>query len=157
MNGSEALLKSLDLAVWELGEAFHDFPTQDFWVRPHPRLFSAGENAVHLCYFESLTFLGPDFPSPLVELKVGYFTNHIEDAPTSSAIEPAFAYEEIKRVHQVCIETFRSLEVTLEDINPYRSDWTWFESLRYMNFHFAYHTGQIYSVRHILGHETKDN
>jgi len=24
-------------------------------------------------------------------------------------------------------------------------------------FHVAYHTGQAYSVRHLLGHETEDN
>ncbi len=45
-----------------------------------------------------------------------------------------------------------------EKDDPYHVQWeTWGNLVQYQVFHVAYHTGQIYSVRHLLGHETEDN
>jgi uncharacterized damage-inducible protein DinB len=40
---------------------------------------------------------------------------------------------------------------------PNRDDWAWGDTLQYMAFHIAYHTGQMYSARHLMGHETANN
>ena len=38
-----------------------------------------------------------------------------------------------------------------------QSGFTYGEALEYAVFHIAYHTGQMYSVRHLLGDEPPDN
>jgi uncharacterized damage-inducible protein DinB len=61
-------------------------------------------------------------------------------------------------VHQEVKAHVLEIERDSEDPLPrYGGMDTWGANLRYMVFHVAYHTGQIYSARHFLGHETPDN
>jgi uncharacterized damage-inducible protein DinB len=82
---------------------------------------------------------------------------HSVDKPLSLDMGVEALYAEVKRVHEACkahvLETRPDLTSTL----PGREDWTWGYALEYMAFHIAYHTGQMYSVRHLMGHETSDN
>lgn len=153
-----ALLRSIDDAVWELGEALTDFPEADLWRRPHPRLLSAGEIACHLAYWEAKSFVTIPPESPLVaSAEARYYSVAVEAEPLTPALVSAAVYEEIKRVHGLCREEFLRLAPDLAEENPRREGWTWEATVRYQAFHFAYHTGQIYSVRHLFGHETVDN
>jgi hypothetical protein len=66
-------------------------------------------------------------------------------------------YAEVERIHEVAKAAIVALNPDSEDKNPYRGGWSWGQAIEYMGFHVAYHTGQMYSVRHLLGHETVDN
>jgi uncharacterized damage-inducible protein DinB len=61
---------------------------------------------------------------------------------------------EVLRVHDLA----KSFVVDKKIADPYPGQWqTWGNLLQYQAFHVAYHTGQAYSARHLLGHETEDN
>lgn len=151
----EEALTPLDHAIWELGEAFTDFPAEDLWVRAHPRLWSAGELAAHIAFGES-RWLMPDLVSPLAREEVSYYA-HLAEEPLRLEMNPEEVYAEVKRVHESCKAHILALRPDLDAPLPKRDDWTWGYALEYMAFHIAYHAGQIYSVRHLLGHETPDN
>lgn len=65
---------------------------------------------------------------------------------------------ELLRVHHEAVAHFKALAPDL-DSNP--SGWPPFYTYRafltYAAFHVAYHTGQMYSARHLLGEATPDN
>lgn len=152
----ESILKSLDMAVWELSEAFVDWDGNEVWTRPHPRLLSVGELAVHLTSAEIQYFAATHITSPLAIESKNYYPYSVQE-PITLDLAGAAIYPEIKRVHEACLAHFHTLQPKPEDPHPIREGWTWEEALRYQAFHFAYHTGQIYSVRHLLGHSTTDN
>ena len=66
-------------------------------------------------------------------------------------------YKEVQRIHGLCKAAFEANPHDSEEKNPNREGSTWGWTLEYQGFHVAYHTGQMYSVRHLLGHETVDN
>ncbi len=149
-------MASLDSAHWELGEAFEGLPDEETWKRPSPRLLSAGELAAHLAYWEAKSFFGEAFESLLVVPAARYYTSSVE-TPFALPLGAQEVLAEVRRVHEACKATFLAAPPALEAINAHRNDWTWGETLQYLTFHVAYHTGQVYSVRHLLGHQTVDN
>jgi hypothetical protein len=65
---------------------------------------------------------------------------------------------ELLRVHREAVAHFRELNPDPESKLPGSASWwTYGEALKYLVFHVSYHTGQIYSARHLLGEETPDN
>ena len=154
MTHEEALLP-LDHAIWEMSEAFDGLQDADVWVRAHPRLLSVGELAAHVAYGEA-RWLFPALESPLFSEEAGYYL-HSVDHPVVLEIGAEALYAEVKRVHEACKAHILEIRPDLAATHPERSDWTWGYALEYMAFHIAYHTGQIYSVRHLMGHETADN
>ncbi len=150
------LVKALSAAIWEMGEAFTGLEDKDVWVRPHPRLLSIGEIARHVGMGEAHAFLGVDFESPFMLLASRYYSVNIEEEVRLEMGSEA-VYAEIKRIHQAVLDSWEANPHESEDPNPHREGWTWGQILEYQGFHVAYHTGQIYSVRHLLGHETVDN
>lgn len=156
MSELEAHLKSLDMCIWELSEAFKDLPDDDLWTRPDPRLLSAGELAAHIAYWEAQTFFADAFESALLTPLASYYTSNVPQ-PFVLPMEAAEVYNEVTRIHNACKAAIAELAPNAEDQNPHREGWTWSFALQYQVFHIAYHTGQIYSVRHLLGHETPDN
>lgn len=157
MNSLEVLMKSLNSSVWELGEAFQGLTDADVWIRPHAHILSIGEISCHLAYWESLTFLGPDAKvSPIAASAAQYFTSN-RDTPFHMEWGADELITEIRRIHELCKASLILLKPKGEDPNPYRPDWSWASAIEYQSFHFAYHTGQIYTIRHLMGHETVDN
>ena len=66
--------------------------------------------------------------------------------------------KELTRIHRESVGHLKALNPDLNAHVPgWGSHWTWGESIRYTIFHVAYHTGQIYTARHLLGEETPDN
>lgn len=155
MSESKALLDCLDAAIWELGEAFKDLPDGDAWKRAHPNLLSVGENAAHIAYWEATTFLGEGVQSPLVTKAASYYTTNVGNG-YSLPLTSQEIYDEVVRIHGLCKDSFLAADPELDVENENRG-WTWRQALQYQGFHIAYHTGQIYSVRHLLGHQTVDN
>lgn len=152
----DSLIKALDSAHWELSEAFVNLPDEDLWKRPHPKLLSVGELAAHIAYGEASSFFGEDFEIAITPTPVAYYPSAVEN-PVVGEMGSEAALKEVQRVHLACKEAFLANPKPAGEINPLRGDWTWEYTLQYAAFHVAYHTGQIYSVRHLLGHETVDN
>lgn len=151
----EEAIHPLDSAIWELGEAFKGLRDEDVWVRPHPRLLSIGELAAHVAYGEFKTFFR-EFESPLLGDGVRYYPVVLEK-PLALDLGAEAVYAEVKRIHEAGKAQFLVESPDLAGKSPYREGWTWSYALEYAAFHVAYHAGQMYSVRHLMGHTTEDN
>lgn len=156
MSDLDFLVKALDTAHWEMGEAFKGLPDEDVWKRPDPRLLSVGELAAHVAYGEAESFLGSGFESPLVVGAAHYYTRNV-DQPFELPMRAEAVLSELRRVHEAAKAAWAANPHDPEEPNPHRDGWSWGMTLEYQAFHVAYHTGQIYSVRHLLGHQTVDN
>jgi hypothetical protein len=156
MTAQDALVKALDSAHWELGESFKGLGDDDVWRRVDPKLLSIGELAAHMAYGEINNLGQGAIESPLFNKSMRYYFYAVED-PYTADFGAAALYDEVQRVHGLAKQAFLNLGLGLEAVNPARPDWTVAQTWEYMAFHVAYHTGQIYSVRHLMGHETEDN
>lgn len=154
MTHEEALIP-IDHAIWEMSEAFDGLQDGDVWVRPHPRLLSIGELAAHVAYGEA-RWVHPTLESPLFSSSAAYYLTAV-DQPVVLELGAEAVYAEVKRIHEACRAHVLATLPDLGEVHPARSDWTWGYTLEYMAFHVAYHTGQIYSARHLMGHETANN
>lgn len=151
----EEAWKPLDSAMWEMSEAFAGLADEDVWVRAHPHLLSVGELAAHVAGGEVASLLG-QWDGPLMRPETRYYSVSV-DSPVVLPLGAEALYAEVKRVHDACKAHVLETRPALEEINPVRPNWTWGYTLEYMAFHIAYHTGQMYSVRHLMGHATADN
>ncbi|MFN3961541.1 MAG: DinB family protein [Fimbriimonadaceae bacterium] len=141
----------MDLAIWEMSEAFDGFPAADLWVRPHPHLLSVGELAVHVAYSE-MRWLHPELESPLNQPRAGYYSDSV-DEPLELPLGPTELYDKVQRVHEACRARIQGMQPNFNTKLPSRDDWSWGDTLQYMAFPIACHTGQMYSARHLMGHE----
>lgn len=152
----DLLIAALDTGHWELGEAFKGLPDDDVWKRPHPRLWSVGEIATHIAYWEDIGMTGGKSDSPLCKQYARYYATDL-GTPLDLEFGAEALYREVERVHESAKAAIVELDPAGEDPNPHREGWTWRQAIEYAGFHVAYHTGQIYSARHLMGHETEDN
>lgn len=162
MSDLGPLIAAWDEAHREMGIALENIPAEDVWKRAHPRLLSVGEIVGHVAFWQAVSTLGGGSPepdpsalpiqSPLISQAFRYYTQNV-DQPVHLALDGQQLAQELAKIHAAAK---RALATTnLEDPHP---NWgTWGGLLQYQVFHVAYHTGQVYSVRHILGHETEDN
>ena len=167
----EAYLKMLDLGYYEAPFAFEGLADEKVWKRPAEGLLSAGELAGHIAYWEAVRLAGeggdspPDLAkckvsSPLIDSRFGYYPTTIATPPSEEcqAMTAEQVCKELLRVHEESVAHFKALNPDLESNPPgYPLHYTYGEFLRYAAFHVSYHTGQIYSARHLLGDETPDN
>lgn len=164
-------MASLDLliAAWDEGHrefniALEGLPDKDVWVRPHEKLLSIGEIAGHLAYYEAVYGVGPapenlsDLPikSVLISRDFQYYTSNIGQ-PLSLDLTSETIQEEVSRIHDFAKSHIESLDPEFDDPVPGSPTATWGGYVQYLAFHVAYHTGQIYSGRHMLGHIPEDN
>jgi hypothetical protein len=156
MANLDLLIKALDSAQWELSEAFKGLPDGDVWKRPDPRLLSVGELAAHVAYWEAKSFFGDDFESPLTGPASRYYTSNVGE-PLELPMGAEAVLAEVRRIHEAAKASFLAEPHDSEEKNANRGDWTWGFTLEYQLFHVAYHAGQMYSVRHLLGHQPVDN
>jgi uncharacterized damage-inducible protein DinB len=97
---------------------------------------------------------------PLIDPRFRYYTNTLQYAPSAEqrAMTAEQVWQEVLRIHQEVMTLFQERNVDLTDHPPSCPPaLTYEELLKYQAFHVAYHTGQIYVTRHILGEETVDN
>ena len=153
----DALIKAWDEATWEFTEVFKGLEDADLWRRAHPRLLSVGELTGHACYWEAAMVVPlTSIVSPLMNPAFGYYSTHV-DSPFSLDLSVEQVLADFKRVHEVTKAAVLELDPDDGDPVPGKEGWTWAAVLRYRSFHAAYHAGQAYSVRHIMGHTTTDN
>ena len=172
MMMTEAYLSALELGYFEAKEAFKGLADQNVWKRPSEGLLSVGELAGHIAYWQAVRLAGrngedgkPDLAncpvsSLLIDHRFSYYDTSL--ATSISAQHMAMTAEqvcsELIRVHEESVAHFKTLNPDLADIPPGGPAYhNYGEYLKYAVFHVSYHTGQIYSARHLLGEETPDN
>lgn len=157
------LIEAWDEAHREFAIALGGLPDEDLWRRAHPRLLSVGELAGHVAYWQAVWTMGggndrPDLEqlpmkSPLLDHALRYYTTNVDHA-FEVELGATQVLEEVARVY----EAAKAAVAGMGKDDPYPGQWgTWGNLVQYQVFHVAYHTGQAYSVRHLLGHETEDN
>lgn len=164
---NETVLRLLDAGFFELKFAFDGVADEHVWKRPAPGLLSIGEIAGHMAYWEAVRLAGEGddlakcrLSSPLIDARFRYHTTSLATSPSEEhlAMRASSIYEELLRLHREAIADFKKLDPSLDTHIPgCPTGFTYGEYLEYAVFHTAYHTGQIYSIRHLLGEETPDN
>ena len=173
----EAYLELLEEAYYEIKFAFDGLADENVWRRPAEGLLSVGELAGHLAYWEAVKLAGdcggtePDLAkcrvsSPLIDGRFQYYPRTIATPPSEQqlAMTAQQVCDELLRVHQEAVAHFKTLNTGLESPVPggppvftNGAVLTYGAVLKYASFHVAYHTGQMYSARHLLGDETPEN
>ncbi len=168
MANLELLLKAWDSAIWEFTLVFEGLSDDDLWRRPHPKLLSVGELAGHVAYWAAVQTTEPpidrikniqeqlSIKSPLLDPAFQYYSIEVDhtvvlDLTTEEVLN------ELKRVLEFSKSQVTRVDRSFDDKIIGRDDWTWGNLVEYQGFHAAYHAGQAYSVRHLLGHTTTDN
>jgi hypothetical protein len=167
MQMLETYLKILELDFFEVTEAFGGLADENVWKRPASALLSVGELAGHIAYWEAIRFAGEGqdvakckVQGPLIDKRFAYYPTTLaaQPGPEHLALGAEAVCKELLRVHAETMKHLRGLNPALEGAVPgWSAHWTYEESLKYTIFHVAYHTGQMYSVRHLLGEVTADN
>jgi len=150
-----------DSAHWEFSLVFEDFNDDDLWRRADPRLLSVGEIVAHMVYaqIEYANVLRPDQPieSPLALRGARYYLTTVGE-PITVAMGVDEIAKELDRVQKAAKAVFLADSHERGDALTFRGPGRTFgEFADYMIFHVAYHTGQAFSVRHLMGHKTNDN
>ena len=166
----ETYLELLEEGYYEAKFAFEGLADDKVWKRPAEGLLSIGEMAGHMAYWEAVKFAGeggkpPDLSkchvnSLLIDRRFSYYTTNLETLPSSEhlAMTSEQVCSELVRVHNEAMAHFKSLNPNLDSAPPgWPPNYTYRALLRYAVIHVAYHTGQMYTVRHLLGDETTDN
>lgn len=161
------MIESWDEGHRELGISLDGTPDEDLWKQPHPNLRSIGEVAGHMMYWEARMSISPDelgfsegstatISSPLIDPRFDYYGDN-ENKPIRLEMTTAELMAEIKRIHGIA--RAKLIEMNPDPAAPvtWSPKWHWSAQLQYRVFHTAYHTGQIYSVRLMLGHTPEDN
>ena len=179
MDEAEAYLKVLEQGYFEVQEAFQGLADENVWKRPAEMLLSVGELAGHIAYWEAVRLAGaglvsvaaaggellPDLAkcrvsSPFLDHRFMYYPITLAHPPEEQhlAMTADQVRQELVRVHEEAVADFRARNPDLESEPPGKpSDQTYGNSLRYLAIHVGYHTGQMYTARHLLGEETPDN
>ena len=167
----EAYLQVLELAYFEVTEAFRGLADDNVWKRPAKELLSVGELAGHIAYWEAVRLAGEggepgadlancQVKSPLIDHRFRYYSTTLATPPSEQhlAMTAEQVCRELLRVHQEAVTHFKALSPDPDSRIPgCPTGFTYGEYLKYAVFHISYHTGQMYSVRHLLGEETPDN
>ncbi len=98
--------------------------------------------------------------SPLIDQRFRYHTTTLATPPTERhlAMTAEQVCRELLRVREEALAHFKALNPDPDTRIPgCPTGFTYGEYLEYAVFHISYHTGQMYSARHLVGEETPDN
>lgn len=163
----EAYLNVLETGYFEVQFAFEGLADENVWKRPAPGLLSIGELAGHIAYAEATRLASADetlencrVRSLLIDARFRYLPVTLATSPTEEqrALTAEQVYRELVRIHEEAVADFRSRNLDLDaPVFPDEPEYTYSQALRYVAFHIAYHTGQMYTARHLLGDAPPDN
>jgi uncharacterized damage-inducible protein DinB len=157
----ETYLSQLELAYFELGEAFRELADENVWKRPADGILSVGELAGHIAYGEVKHLAGEgQVSSLLIDPRFRYYPTTVATPPSEEhlAMMAEQVGAELARVHREAVVHLKARNLDLASAPPDPSPGnTYGEVLQYMVFHVGYHIGQMYTVRHLLGEVTPDN
>lgn len=137
--------------------------------RPGQNLLSVSEHVAHLVRSEASIVERYLWGRPEEEwadslmrrAKFGWPPTLLEQPVDSELAQLSIAvvYEELMSQHARCYQSALALELSADF--EFGDDWdrcrTVRDRLRIAAYHVAYHAGQIYSARHMLGEETPEN
>jgi len=165
----EAYLEALEEGYFEVKFAFEGLADENVWKRPAEGLLSVGELAGHIAYGESMRFAGDggndaadrvkfQVNSILLDHRFRYYPLAAPPTEELLAMTAEQVCSELLRVHNESMAHFKALNPDLDGVPPGQPEYfTYRACLKYAAFHIAYHTGQMFTARHLLGEETPDN
>ena len=182
----EAYLKLLELGYYEVTFAFEGLSDEHVWKRPAEGLLSVGELAGHLAYWEAVRLASEGqesdpaerpvnspladhqfqdvarcrVRSPLIDHRFSYYPTTLATPPSEEHLSMTAQQvcQELLRVHTEAVAHLKALNPDPESqAIGWPPNHTYGAFLEYLVFHIAYHTGQMYSARHLLGESTPDN
>lgn len=168
----EAYLAVLDEGYFEAKVAFEGLADEHVWERPADGVLSVGELAGHIAYWEAIRLAGvdeadsePDLAlcrvhSPLIDPRFRYYPASLATPPSEEhrAMTAEQVCAELLRVHAESVAYFRESNPDPNSTPPGQpAGQTYDAFVRYLAFHVAYHVGQMYTARHLLGETTPDN
>lgn len=159
MTNLDLIISMWDEGHRELMIALEGVTDFDLWKRPSPQLLSIGELAGHVTYYEAAMTVGrksEEIQGILVDERFNYYTDNLVE-PITLDLGADKLILEVGRIHQEAKQSIIARQPDFQEPIPWRPDARWGQCLQYLVFHVAYHAGQIYSARHLLGHETEDN
>lgn len=161
MSFLDSQSQAWDSAHWEFSLIFEELSNTDLWLRPDPKLLSVGELTCHMANaqigFAKKLDPACGIESPLARAEAGYYLSSVDQpiALPMTVEEVAQEFDRVqKAVKHVFLRSSAERETPLSFEGPGR---TFGEFADYMVFHVAYHTGQAFSARHLMGHRTNDN
>lgn len=169
----DTYLRPLELCYFEVTEAFKGLADEHVWKRPAEQLLSVGELAGHMAYWEAIRFTSDavagastrdisncKVSSLLLDDRFSYYPTTLKTSPSEQhlAMTAEQVLSELLRVHKESMGCLIALNPDLQSPAPFWSpNSNYAELLMYVAFHTAYHTGQMYTARHLLGEQTPDN
>lgn len=162
MSFLDSQSQAFDTACWEFSLVFEDLSDDDLWRRAAPSLLSVGELTCHMTYalVRFASKIDPECGLDSVmarEESVGYYLYSV-DRPLALDLSVAEVAAEFDRVQKAAKAVFLACPAHREDALSFEGPGRTFGDFAdYMVFHIAYHTGQAFSVRHLMGHRTNDN
>ena len=149
-----------DSAHWEFTLVFEDLRDEDLWRRAHPSLLSVGEITAHVIYglVDHASTVNPaaQVRSSLKRDESRYYLTAV-DTPLKLALTVKELEAEFVRVQKEVKAALHASGLPREAPLAKGPGNNMGELVDYMVFHVAYHTGQAFSVRHLMGHRTNDN
>ena len=150
-----------DSGFWEFSLVFEDLNDADLWFRPHENLLSIGEITCHIMYYLTMyankLAADPMLASPLSVKDASYYLHNV-GSPIQLKMSVADVAAEVDRVQRDVKAVFLASTSERDDALAFNGPGETFGQFAdYMVFHIAYHTGQAFSVRHLMGHKTNDN
>ncbi|MBX3097915.1 MAG: DUF664 domain-containing protein [Fimbriimonadaceae bacterium] len=166
--------------VHQLIEAWHwmyfetdlvlgDVKEENLHRRPAPNLLSISEHLAHVSRSEASIFCRYIAGQPDEEWQTSVMTKPIFGWPPTMLEHPVDTEltefdlpsitGEYLRLHEHCYRVAQTIELGPD----HRFDDSWEriktlrDRLRIAAYHVAYHAGQIYTVRHLLGEDTPEN
>lgn len=161
MHFLESQSQAWDSAHWEFSLVYEELADDDLWRRADPKLLSVGEIVCHMAYWQIIyaNKLNPAAPieSPLMRDEARYYLTS-KDTPLRLEMGVKAVAKEFDRIQKAFKATLTGIDAERDALltceGPGR---TFGEFVDYMVFHVAYHTGQAFTVRHLMGHKTNDN
>lgn len=159
--------KLFETAYFELNEAFSGLADENVWKRPADGLISIGELAGHMAFWGVARLASEDgesvpeeFESPLLDARFRYLPASLATPPSAAhlALNAQQVCENLVRLHRAAWTAFQERNLDLSSHpSGQPKEFTYEHLASYQTFHLAYHTGQIYTARHLLGETPPDN
>lgn len=137
--------------------------------RPSANLLSISEHLAHVARSEGSIFCRYLLGQSDAQWQTSLLTKDVFGWPPTMLESPAdedlarLSLEELKaeylHLHERCYESAKEMKLAAN--HQFHDEWdritTVRDRLRIAAYHVAYHCGQIYSTRHLLGEETPEN
>lgn len=169
MNETKLLLKFWEFSYLDVPKALKDVQEEHLHVRLRPNALAISEIAAHISYCEAQAILGIllgkpkeqwGIQSPLFDDRSWYPPEILARPirPELQAISVSDVVTEFNRVHAFIRAAVQGYGVPAdaELKGAWGNEPTVRSHLSYVGYHVAYHVGQIYLTRHLLGETTPE-